>query len=94
MTSETKPSIPITYDRQGRMNYHPDYHGKQGKAWTTGDENFLIENYATLGPEEVSFALERTIHTVATRASMLRKAGKMTKPAKRRNVKRLRNGAL
>ena len=83
-------SDPVTFDRQGRMNFHPDYHGKRYTAWTTGDEKFLIENYAAIGPEQVSLALERTIHTVMLRACELRKAGRMTKPAKRTHTKRMR----
>jgi len=69
--------MTVTYDKYGRMNYHPDFHGKQNTPWTTADEKFLIENYAKLGPEEVSFALERTTHTVMQRATRLRKSGRM-----------------
>jgi hypothetical protein len=76
------------------MKFHPDFHGKQGTPWTTADEKYLIENYATDGPEQVSLALERTIHTVMTRAYELRKAGRMIKPTKRTNVKRSRSTAM
>jgi hypothetical protein len=79
----------VTYDRYGRMNYHPDFHGKQKMPWTTGDQKFLIENYEKQGPEQVSLALERTIHTVMTRAYELRKKGLMQKPAKRAHTKRM-----
>ena len=69
----------ITYDRFGRMHFHPDFHGKHKKPWTNKDEQYLIENYETQGPEAVSLALERTIKTVMTRANVLRNAGKMPK---------------
>lgn len=89
--SNVTNAIPVTYDRYGRMRFHPDFHAKQGAPWTTGDEKFLIENYAAIGPEQVSFALERTVHTVMQRAFKLRKAGRMTKPLVRTCTKRSRS---
>ncbi|MCG6387530.1 hypothetical protein [Vibrio fluvialis] len=80
----------VTFDKYGRMKYHPELHKKQGTPWTTTDEKYLINHYATMGAEEVSFALERTIHTVMTRAYELRKKGLMSKPAKRKNHRRIR----
>ena len=73
----------VSYDRYGRMNYHPDFHAKQASPWTTTDERYLVENYEKLGPEEVSFALERNIHTVMTRAYELRKKGMMPKATRK-----------
>jgi hypothetical protein len=87
----TNRDLPITYDPYGRMNYHPEFHGKQKMPWSTTDQKFLIENYAALGPEQISLTLERTIHTVMTRAYELRKKGLMLKPSKRTNSKRLRS---
>jgi len=83
--------IEPTYDKWGRMNYNPEYHANHKKDWTVQDQKYLIENYALLGPEQVSFALERTIHTVQSRAYELRKAGLMAKPVKRTNSKRIMN---
>lgn len=79
---------PITYDSHGRMRYHPAYHAKQMTHWTTGDEAYLVAHYYTDGPEQVSLALERTIHTVMQRACYLRAKGRMTPPAKRTYTKR------
>lgn len=81
----------VTYDKYGRMNYHPELHGNQGKPWTTSDQQFLIDNYESMGPEQVSFALERTIHTVMTRAYELRKRGIMPKPVKQKHHRRMRS---
>lgn len=75
----TKPTIPVQYDRFGRMKYHPDFHSKHKTAWTYADEKYLIERYAIDGPEDVSLVLERTIGVVMTRANLLRKQGKMPK---------------
>lgn len=79
-----------TYDRYGRMNYHPEYHQNQGKPWTTRDQKYLIEYYEKLGPEQVSLALGRTIHTVMQRASELRKRGVMRMPTTRTYHRRTR----
>jgi len=84
------PPADVTYDRYGRMNYHPDLHEKQGTPWTTSDQKYLIENYEMEGPEQISLALERTIHTVMTRACKLRKSGQMAKPSKKQYHKRIR----
>ena len=69
----------IKYDRWGRMQYHPEFHAKHKQPWTTTDQAFLIENYEAMGPEQVSLALERTIHTVYQRVCYLRRTGVMAK---------------
>lgn len=80
---------PITYDRFGRMRYHPDYHENHGRPWLAKDEQYLIENYDVIGPEEVSFTLGRTIQTVMTYAFKLRRAGKMPPvPTKKKKHRR------
>lgn len=78
----TDRSIPITYDRWGRMRYHPAFHARHGKPWTTSEQKFLIDHYVADGPELVSFALERTIHTIMTRVYELRCRGVMPTPEK------------
>jgi len=50
----------------------------------------LIERYELDGPEQVSFALGRTIHTVMAKAWELRKLGVMPKPAKVKPHRRMR----
>ena len=75
--------MQITYDKHGRMNYNPELHDRQGKPWTTTEQNYLISHYELIGPEQMSLALGRTIHTVMTRAYELRKKGLMPRPARR-----------
>ena len=82
--------LPITYDRYGRMQYHPELHAKHMLPWTTGDEKFLVENYEALGPEQISLALERTIHTVMTRVCKLRREGRMPKATEKKYHHRIR----
>lgn len=88
---QQESGAPVTYDKYGRMNYHPDFHGKQKQPWSTADQKYLIENYERFGPEQVSLDLERTIHTVMTRAYELRKKGLMPRPAKKVSHKRTSN---
>lgn len=75
--------MQITYDKHGRMNYNPELHARQGKPWTTHEQAYLISHYELIGPEQMSLALERTIHTIMTRAYELRKKGLMPRPARR-----------
>lgn len=83
-----EPIEKVTYDAHGRMNYHPEFHFKQGEPWTTKEEKFLVEMYEKLGPLEVSFSLGRTVHAVMTRAYELRKKGRMPKRSIRTNFPR------
>ena len=69
----------IQYDSTGRMRYHPEYHDRYKKPWTTSDERYLIEHYYADGPEQVSFALGKTTASVMWRAYELRKKGIMPK---------------
>lgn len=78
----------VTYDRHGRMKYHPELHHNQKKPWVITDQKYLIENYERVGPTESSLALGRTIHTVMTRVYELRKKGLMARPLKKTYSKR------
>lgn len=80
---------PVQYDRQGRMRYHPAYHPRHKKPWTTTEQRYLIDNYANDGAVSVSLALGRTTGVVMTRAFELRQKGQMTPPVGRhRRTKR------
>lgn len=72
-------SEPIQYDNSGRMKYHPEYHARHCKPWTTTEQKYLIENYESQGAVRVAMALERTVATVADKACKLRKQGLMPK---------------
>lgn len=94
MATVEKTEIEVTYDKWGRMQYHPDFHANHGTPWTAIDEQFLIENYEKIGPEETSFALERTLHTCMAKAWWLRKHGKMPKRTAKRAHKRMKPGDI
>lgn len=80
--------ITLSYDKWGRLQYHPDIHVNHGMPWLASDNQYLIEHYNTAGPEEMSIELGRTIHTIMQRVCELRKQGLMDKPNKRVNKKR------
>lgn len=80
--------MDITYDRHGRMNYHPDFHFNHKKPWSTQDQQFLIEMYERIGPDQVALSLGRTIHVVMTRAYELRKKGLMPKRSTKKHFPR------
>jgi predicted NAD-dependent protein-ADP-ribosyltransferase YbiA (DUF1768 family) len=83
--------MDITYDQYGRMQYHPEIHYNQGKVWLNSDEKYLIQYYEKDGPEQVSLALGRTVHTIMTRAYELRKKGIMPKRSINTKFRRIKS---
>ncbi|WP_071058780.1 hypothetical protein [Pelistega sp. MC2] len=73
----------MNFDKYGRMQYHPEYHKNHRKPMLLSDQKWLIENYEIMGAEQCSFILERTIHSIYTIVTSLRKKGLMKKPLKR-----------
>lgn len=69
-----KETKAIEYDANGRMKYHRDFHQKQSHPWTTEDLEYLCKYYKVDGLKTISFALERTEMTVATKIHELRKS--------------------
>ena len=83
--------MDVTYDRYGRMQYHPEIHFNQDKPWLNSDEKYLIEYYEKDGPDKVALALGRTVHTIMTRAYELRKKGAMPKRSIKTNFRRTKS---
>lgn len=82
--------MSIEYDHFGRMLYNPDFHANNRTPWDFDDLQYLINWYDVIGAEELSFALERTITTVRTKACSLRKSGIMPKTTNKRWHKRIK----
>lgn len=80
----------VEYDKSGRMKYNPLYHAKHGMPWSFEDLQYLINWYDLIGPEEMSFALERTISTINQKVVELRREGVMIKPIKRMHNERIK----
>jgi hypothetical protein len=85
--------IKCEYDDCGRMKYNPLYHGKHGTPWSTEDLQYLINWYDYIGPEEMSFALERTICTINTKVVEFRKQGVMKRPSRLMKHERINPGS-
>lgn len=73
----------IEYDSSGRMKYNPEFHRKHGEQWDKDDLQYLIDWYDKVGPEELSFALERPISAITRKANVLRCEGIMYRPSKK-----------
>jgi len=69
----------IEYDRYGRMKYNREFHPNNGKKWSKEELRYLVDWYDKIGADEMSFALGRTITTIAQKVNQLRKLGIMSK---------------
>lgn len=81
---------PIRYDRFGRMLYNPEFHTNTRKQWSKSDLDYLVDWYDKIGPEEMSFALERTMASVMQKVNSLRKQGIMPSSIKHIVHKRIK----
>jgi len=80
----------IEYDRYGRMKYNPIFHPNNGTHWDKEGLRYLIDWFDKIGADEMSFALGRTITTVAQKVNELRKQGIMP-PGVHKNYRRTHN---
>lgn len=68
-------SIEISYDKFGRMQYHPDFHFAHGKAFTQSDLEYICKFYEIDHARTIAFAIGKTEHTIRTKVSQLQKEG-------------------
>ncbi|APC85739.1 MULTISPECIES: hypothetical protein [Clostridium] len=80
----------IEYDRFGRMKYNPQIHSNTGKPWSEEDLQYLVDWYYIIGPEEMSYALERTSTAVSNKVIILTKKGVMVRPKNRNWHRRIK----
>lgn len=66
----------ITYDKRGRMRYHPDYHPNMGKPWTQSDIEYLCKYFEVDDINALSFALGRTADSISVKVTRLQQQGK------------------
>lgn len=85
---------PIEYDCYGRMLFNPIYHEKSGTPWTYEDECYLKKWYYIIGPEEMSFALDRTIKSIMAKVAVLKKYKEIEKPLNKVNFSRIKKNPL
>ncbi|WP_238600709.1 DNA-entry nuclease [Metasolibacillus meyeri] len=65
-------AIEVTYDKQGRMNYHPEYHFAHGKPFEEKELEYLCKFYESDGAANISFALGRTESTLREKVRALK----------------------
>ena len=65
----------ITYDKQGRMKYHPEFHPNHGEIFTNEELEYICKFYHVDGARSISFALGRTEGTIKTKIDELKKKG-------------------
>lgn len=78
--------ILIEYDKYGRMSYNPIFHKNNGKPWNIEDTKYLIGWYNIIGPEEISFAIDRTIKSVMHKVTLVAKGWQNEKTIKENNL--------
>lgn len=81
--------MEIQYDKFGRMKYHPAFHQNHFKRWNEEDLQYLKDWYYKIGPEEMSFALDRPIVAVMNKVAKLKKKGEIREPIIRSSFKRM-----
>ena len=66
------------------------FYENMNTPWEVVDEKYLIDWYDVAGPEEMAFALGRTVRSVMQRVINLRKTGVMVKPLIAVHFKRIK----
>lgn len=66
---------PIEYDRNGRMEYHPDFHPNHKKPMTLEEKAYICYFYERDGRVGLGLALGRTEHTIATQIAKFKRRG-------------------
>jgi hypothetical protein len=69
----------ITFDKLGRMRYHPDFHPNHGKPYTTDELIYICKFYEVDGPRLISFAIGKTELTIMNTVCELRKSYRFEK---------------
>jgi len=65
----------ITYDRSGRMEYHPDFHPNHQIPLTDEELEYLCKFYEVDPTRTIAFALGRTEHALRSKVNSLRRSG-------------------
>jgi hypothetical protein len=61
-----------SFDKQNRMQYHPDFHTNQGNVWSLEDLEYLCKFWEVDPMRTVAFALGRTETTCASKIQYLK----------------------
>lgn len=69
-------ALEISYDKSGRMLYHPEFHFAHGKAFSESDLEYICKFYDVDHPRSLSLAIGKTEITVRNKINALKRAGK------------------
>lgn len=69
--------MKVQYDCCGRMKFNSAFHKNNGTPWSKEDLEYLINWYDKIRADEMSFALGRTMTTISSKVTYLRKCGIM-----------------
>lgn len=69
-------SVEITYDKHGRMLYHPEFHFSHGTHFTESDLEYICKFSEVDHARHLAFAIGKTEHTIRTKISNLKRSGK------------------
>ena len=67
--------VEISYDRHGRMQYHPEFHFSHGKSFTESDLEYICKFYDFDNTRNLAFAIGKTEHAIRTKVAELRTNG-------------------
>ncbi|GLC88230.1 DNA-entry nuclease [Lysinibacillus piscis] len=67
--------IEITYDKFGRMNYHPDFHFAQDKPFSESNLEYICKFYEVDDARTISFAIGKTEQTIRAKVTELKENG-------------------
>jgi hypothetical protein len=65
----------ITFDKLGRMEYHPEFHPNHGKPFTLDEIIYICKFHGIDEVRTISYAVGKTEHAIATLISRLRREG-------------------
>lgn len=67
--------LPIVYDSQGRMKYHPDFHENQGKPYTKDELMYICSMWDYMDHFDISLAIGKTQASIENKVYILKKQG-------------------
>jgi hypothetical protein len=75
LLEEREKAEGIVYNKDGKMEYHPDYHDRQKEDWTFNECEYLCKYHDIDGVHSIGLALGRTPRQVHYQLKNLRTRG-------------------
>lgn len=65
----------ITYDKLGRMQYHPEFHFSHGEPYSESDLEYICKFYDFDHARALAFAIGKMEHSIRVKVDFLKKRG-------------------